>query len=319
MKPDIGFGKSPSTVRLFRREGSRETSPHRDPEREILNHPLPRPPVSDSARRSPSPSHRANQSHKSNFSSSSTLHGSLNHVQDEENQRPKTAGNSTSQFNGNESPGVLSKEILLGRRLYAKAIDPSLQEIHAQTSNQAKRDALAKLADAFGTLDAVDPEGQLIFFKSLVEKLGGDKKLVRELGLPEKPTSSRSISRSPSKTFLQHTPVLSPTLEDHITTSPITPSRQKGDGSNSPLKLVMAQSNPHLKSHKKRQSGLGISLSEHVERENARERKEKEDREREKLVGLPGGEVQGMEHLSHLADVLYGRWTAKLGARWPNV
>ena len=41
-----------------------------------------------------------------------------------------------------------SKEAVLGRRLYAKAVEPTMAELHAQTSCMAKREALANLSDA---------------------------------------------------------------------------------------------------------------------------------------------------------------------------
>lgn len=353
LKPDISFGNSPSTVRLFRRvsdksQHSRSPSPQRDREREIPSHALPQPPSSPSSRRSPSPSHRSNQSNNSNISTSSTLQGSIqHHVHDEENQRPKTPKNTQSSANNtsntksnagaNAGGGmVASKEILFGRRLYSKAIDPSLQEIHAQTSNQAKRDALAKLADAFATLDAVDPEGELLFLKTLLEKVGNDKKLVKELGLggkvgtggassfEEKSTLSlnRNRSRSPSKSLaggLQHTPILEPMQEDAIVT-PTSPSPKKAlplPGEGSPLKLVLAQNNPHLRSHRRRvASGLGLALGGDI---SVLGREGEKEREKEKLVGLPGREVPGMEHLKDLAEVLYSRWSDGLRGRWPNV
>lgn len=333
LKADISFGNSPSTVRLFRRvsdksNSSREPSPSR--EREISCHPLPAlpPPSGSSSRRSISPSHRSNQTHNSNLSTSSTLQGSLpdlSHRHNEENHRPKTAGTNSS---GERESSVVSKEILLGRRLYAKAVEPCLQELHAQTSNSAKRDALGKLADAFSALDAVDPEGQLLFFKAMIEKLGTDKKLVKELslgGVVDGGLSGRS--RSPSKTST-HMPVLSPTQEHTPTPSqPSSPKKLLGGpdpstpsagGGNSPIKLVLAQSNPHLRSHRRRQaSGLGISTPSSAAPQILRE--ERDGGDKEKLVGLPGRDVAGMGHLKDLADVLYGRWSEGLRGRWPNV
>ncbi|MCJ1473633.1 hypothetical protein MMC13_002284 [Lambiella insularis] len=68
-------------------------------------------------------------------------------------------------------------------------------------------------------------------------------------------------------------------------------------------KLVLAQNNPHLRSHRRRQSSIqptndGIS---------------------EKLPNLPGQLVPGMEHTKKLADVLYGKWASGLKNRWSVV
>ncbi|ROV87499.1 hypothetical protein VMCG_10504 [Cytospora schulzeri] len=56
-----------------------------------------------------------------------------------------------------------SKEALLGHRAFTKALEPTMAELHAQTSGQQKREALAKLSDAFALLDSPSsasvPEG----------------------------------------------------------------------------------------------------------------------------------------------------------------
>jgi serine/threonine-protein kinase 24/25/MST4 len=66
----------------------------------------------------------------------------------------------------------------------------------------------------------------------------------------------------------------------------------------SAARLILAQNNPHLQSHRRRQSSM------HAE---------------EKLSNLPGQVVTGMEHTKQLADVLYGRWSDGLRNRWPAV
>ncbi|KAI9665595.1 MAG: hypothetical protein M1829_005675 [Trizodia sp. TS-e1964] len=72
---------------------------------------------------------------------------------------------------------------------------------------------------------------------------------------------------------------------------PVTPSKPK---------LVLAQNNPHLKSHRRRQS-LQVS----------------DDGWNIKPSNLPGSYVPGMEHTKQLADVLYGRWIEGMKNRWP--
>ena len=68
-------------------------------------------------------------------------------------------------------------------------------------------------------------------------------------------------------------------------------------------KLVLAQNNPHLKSHRRRQSSIFSA----------------EDAWAEQELYLPGRLVPGMEHLKHLGDVLYSKWAEGLKNRWPNL
>lgn len=206
LQPDINFGNSGSTVRLFRR-------------------------VSDN-------------SAAGNMGSADTLFGSR-----DENRPPMTA--------------TVTKEALLGRRAYGKVLDSVFQEIHAQTSNQAHREALSRLADAWSALDAIDPEGEYQLLKLVIEKVQRDPKLCALI-----PASCDGTPQT-------------------------TPQKQK---------LVMAQNNPHLKSHRRRQST-----------------QIPEDAWREKITILPGQVIPGMEHTKQLADVLYGRWSGGLSNRWPAV
>ena len=68
-------------------------------------------------------------------------------------------------------------------------------------------------------------------------------------------------------------------------------------------KLVLAQNNPHLKSHRRRQSSLLPS----------------DDTWSDKQIELSGQLVPGMEHTKRLADVLYSKWAEGLKNRWPNL
>lgn len=65
----------------------------------------------------------------------------------------------------------MTKEALLGRRLYSSVIDHALQETYAQTGSQPKREALARVADAWNALDAIDPEGECQLVKSILARL----------------------------------------------------------------------------------------------------------------------------------------------------
>ncbi|KAL2841306.1 hypothetical protein BJX68DRAFT_258133 [Aspergillus pseudodeflectus] len=67
-------------------------------------------------------------------------------------------------------------------------------------------------------------------------------------------------------------------------------------------RLVLAQNNPHLKSHKRRQSAAMIEPDLQPQQAN-----------------LSGQPVAGMEHIKQLSDVLYQRWSEGLRNRWPGV
>jgi serine/threonine-protein kinase 24/25/MST4 len=213
LQPDMSFGNTGSTVRLFRR-------------------------VSDN-------------STVAQVSPNNTAPGTAR----DENRPPMTE--------------TVTKEATLGRRVFNKVVDPAFQELHAQTSNQAKRDALSRLADAFSALDAVDPEGEYQLLKFMIDRVQSDGKL-------------SSLLSSSKGSIRDGTP--------------------QGTPKKSAAKLVLAQSNPHLQSHRRRQTSM------HTDGEY-----------REKLNNLPGQVIPGMEHTKQLADVLYGRWSDGLRNRWPAV
>ncbi|KAK4696991.1 hypothetical protein P7C71_g1002, partial [Lecanoromycetidae sp. Uapishka_2] len=162
----------------------------------------------------------------------------------------------------NQPPGgeTVTKEAMLGRRAYSKAIDQAFQETHAQTANAGKREAISRVALAWNSLDKDDPEGECHLLKLIIEKVQNDPKL----------SSLLPISQ------------------------PETPQKPK---------LVLAQNNPHLKSHRRRQSSLQPA----------------EDLWSDKQLQLPGQLVPGMEHTKQLADVLYSKWAEGLKNRWPNL
>lgn len=197
---------------------------------------------------------------------------------------------------------VTSKEAVLGRRLYSKALDPTLAELHAQTSNTAKRAALAKLSDAFAALDAVDPEGAYHLFRNLNSAIAQDKKLSATLSNNTGSTKETIGSdNSHGTVVIKSTPANSPP-----SSAPL-----------SPTKFVLASNNPHLKSHRRRQSaavtGTGI---------NSPDKTARLERDAEKAAlqaKYPGREPQpGMEHCKQLSDVLYSRWVDGLRLRWPG-
>ncbi|KAJ5626559.1 hypothetical protein N7528_003986 [Penicillium herquei] len=83
-----------------------------------------------------------------------------------------------------------------------------------------------------------------------------------------------------------------PRLSSLLPTSP-----QQPDSPSRP-KLMLAQNNPHLKSHRRRQSSVVDSQPPSP------------------LSNLPGQNASGMEHTKQLSDVLYSRWAEGLRNRW---
>ena len=66
---------------------------------------------------------------------------------------------------------TVTKEALLGRRAYTKAIDQAVQETCAQTGNQSKREAISRVALAWDILDKEDPVGEYHLLKLIIDKV----------------------------------------------------------------------------------------------------------------------------------------------------
>ncbi|KPM41586.1 Serine/threonine-protein kinase svkA [Neonectria ditissima] len=190
----------------------------------------------------------------------------------------------------NASPSVAApvepygKEAVLGRRLYARAVEPTLAELHAQTSAMQKREALAKLSDAFAALDAVDPEGAYHLMSNMVSAMSQDNKL------------SAALLRQPTKRIPDDG-----TPQGTVIVKNVTPQT-------SPSKLALNPNNTHLRSHRRR----------HIDSSTVNE---KDLVDKSTLEGrYPGQEARsGMEHCKQLSDVLYSRWVDGLRIRWPAV
>lgn len=198
-----------------------------------------------------------------------------------------------------------SKEGVLGRRCFAKCIDPALQEAHAATGDRTKREALGRLAEAWSKFDELDPEGELLLMRALMDRIQSDPKLASSL-LPQRVANAQLASlktHSPKKSSISVTeielsaqdlsPSRSPTKSPRRTSEhPLSPSK-----ASSPTKLVMNPQNPHLK---KMRSNGQLKAKPIVDEKN-----------------LPGHVEKGMEHVGMLTDVLYGRWAEGLKSRWP--
>ncbi|KAF2753958.1 Pkinase-domain-containing protein [Pseudovirgaria hyperparasitica] len=261
---DMSFGNSPSTVRQFRRvSGEKEHG-------------------------QPGPLSRSN---------------SVIHVGDGNTPIHEDAGvqdENAPLMPVDAHPPPATKEALLGRRAFSKIIDPALQETYAQTGSQTKREALSKVANAWSALDRVDPEGEYLLLKMMLERVSGDARLATALGI-------QFTHQSPVK----NTPA--PAVREVSSIPPSTPSRRDSGAPDTPTKtkLVLAQNNPHLKSHHRRRQSAFVGGA--VDRDLAAAAHYAGFDEKK----LPGHVQPGMEHAGLLADVLYGRWMEGLKSRWP--
>ncbi|GAB7340340.1 hypothetical protein MBLNU457_6789t2 [Dothideomycetes sp. NU457] len=204
---------------------------------------------------------------------------------------------------------AVTKEGLYGRRAYTKAIDPAFQECNANTSDAAKREALSKVAEAWTALDLLDPEGELLLLKAIMDRVQADPKLAAAV-MPKHVANAQLASlkvaktphRSPSMASLSPTKRSAASSADNDVASPAASPTKQRTPSSSPLKLTIAPQNPHLKTLRKKQSLL---LEEKLAQDKRLEEK------------MPGRVEPDQEHVGMLADVLYNRWTDGLRSRWP--
>ena len=334
---NIAFGNSPSTVRQFRR-----VSPNAEKEKENPMEPMKehqqQNPIStwDAVQMPPPPA-------PSNFSSRAS------HVASE------------------------SKEVTLGRKLYNKAIGISCQEVLNTTADQEKREAVARLAEAFSDLEQVDPEGIYHIMLGALGRMETDGKLHQLLPAAKRKQESHSHSRPQSQS--QSTPasavsqptsqastllgsqiqqgnhsrrqsqiIQEPSSSSQPSSTTSTPRKEKA---NNAAKLVLAQNNPHLKSHRRRQSALvetrsrqgsgadfwnssspvdsprnsgrgrdGRGVEERGGGGGGERGMSKEDRELLEL--MPGRNQDELEHTKQLAECMFERWCEGLRVRWPN-
>ncbi|KAJ4389249.1 hypothetical protein N0V93_006714 [Gnomoniopsis smithogilvyi] len=200
-----------------------------------------------------------------------------------------------------------SKEAALGHRLYVKAIDPVLAELHAQTAGSKKREALAKLSDAFALLDTVDPEGAHQLMQSMVSAMARDRKLS-----PAFLNGMKSEEKAAPEGYTYGTVINM--NKAHQTSAP-----------NSPAKLNLNTGNPQLRSHRKRRESLApdirpVTPSTPSRNDRSDERRLRELEKAQLEARFPGREAApGMEHAKQLSEQLYNRWVGNLQSRWPNI
>lgn len=297
---DLSYGNSPSTVRHFKRVSSCDKAapsalgPPKNPFQPNPN--------AQTFRPTPPASTRTNE-------------------MNDENEPPEP----------DYPPMPVTKDALYGRRAYSKVLDGVFQEAHADSASRHQREAMSKLAQAWEHLDQVDPHGEFILLKSMIERLQTDPKLASALGIavptPQNPHHPGHDTRT-SDTSLGGTTVhgtATTRMRANTTSTDGRPSTAMSTASaassahlQSPLstpasplkgaKLVLAQNNPHLKSHRRRQSAfVGGEKMWGAEKNGFADIDEKK---------LPGHVERGMEQQGVIADILYGQWIAGLKNRW---
>lgn len=98
----------------------------------------------------------------------------------------------------------LTKEAKIGRKAFSKIIDPAFQELYAQTADPAARDAVSKVGQAWAALDALDPDGEFLLMKLILERVQGEPKLANLL----LPGSAPSTPQKAKLTLSQANPHL---------------------------------------------------------------------------------------------------------------
>lgn len=201
------------------------------------------------------------------------------------------------------APQILSKEGLLGRRAWSKAVEPAVAEVCANTSQRDKREVLAKLGDAWARVDDQDPEGQLVLLKAIIDRVAADPKLAKLLPRQE---VARQSSSEKSGNEQPRSRAGTPIMDGHRDT---TPQGSPVAALNSPRRRRSSQAGLHQLSSqtpvrsRRRDSLMSADLNEKVGRQ----------------PGMPGAQIAGMEHTKQLSDVLYGRWAEGLRERWSGV
>ncbi|RVX72880.1 hypothetical protein B0A52_03233 [Exophiala mesophila] len=300
---NMSFGNSPSTVRQFRRVSPSAigiNSENEDPNSSVIR----------------TPSKAKPGLHQMVDMDNSLLHGS----------RP----DKTSRFSSTATTiAAESKEASLGRKLYTNAIGITCQDVLSNTADEVKREAVARLAEAFSDLESLDPDGMYHIMRGIVDKMQSDKDLRNLLpsvggdqhqSFPDPPNNAPSAEKDASSP--QSQPPSQPiTANASRQVTPLTPTGKGNMGA----KLVLAQNNPHLKSHRRRQSAQAaivksrdtsqVFLPSPEKHRKTGLSQEDAELERDMFKGFQGG----LEHNRQLADSLFERWCEGLRVRWPAV
>jgi serine/threonine-protein kinase 24/25/MST4 len=350
---NMSFGNSPSTVRQFRRVSPNTTTTanveNENPNSSVIRTPL---------------------KAKPDLSSLIDTETSLL-------SRP----NKDSRFSSTATTIAMeTKEASLGRQLYSKAIGIACQNVLDDTADEVKREAVARLAEAFSDLESVDPDGMYHIMLAVLSKISSDDTLKTLIPLsssppppppattlptpqnvplpssPQKPSHVRNLST----TSLLHSQQ-NPSIPKHNTPTKANESRQVTpqtptatpigtSKASAAAKLVLAQNNPHLKSHRRRQSAQAlltksrevsqsVSLLSRSPRKGSKEsvskgegmmqrvsaekksggRDEEDDEIGREMRRAFGEKSDGLEHTRLLSERLFERWVEGLRVRWPAV
>jgi serine/threonine-protein kinase 24/25/MST4 len=309
---DLTFGNSPSTVRHFKRvpSGERRAALRSNPPSDANLQGFQPNPQARTFRPSPTSSHH-----------------------------PLDVNNENTPPTPDYPPMPVTKDALYGRRAYSKVLDSVFQEAYSDTASPHQREAIGRVGQAWQHLDEVDPHGEFMLLKAMVDRLKNDAKLAAALGI-EVSQSPRKHNTNTSETSLSGTTVhgtsttrihssrntRSTTTVDRVCSEERTTSSEESTttstsflspsgtpvrtSSGSPVKgtkLQLAQNTPHLKSHRRRQSA--VVVGEKSPGQNASSALDEKK--------LPGYVEKGMEQQGLLADILYGQWTQGLRNRWP--
>ena len=351
------FGNSPSTVRQFRRTASSSSSSIS----RIVSNPFANPSITPHLTSSSSSSYslpptddifdeNAEHEPEENDENRPPPPPPLSETIDTRRPNPHPHQHHQHQHNAPHPKGI-TKESLLGNRLFAKCIDPTLSSLLANTSSPpSTRTAISRLGSAWQDLDREDPEGGFLFLKQLIEKIGGDAKLAAALLPSSLQVSGQQVAGTGTGTGAGAAP---------LSRSSSQVSNGAGGGGGGGAKLMLAQNNPHLKSHhRRRQSAIlspvsngsssfstsSISNNGSLENDDAKGRKgsginngfDNDDNNNhgdgdgscwaleKKFPGGSGGSARArgggmLDHEYQLAEALYGQWVRGLGVRWPGV
>lgn len=198
-----------------------------------------------------------------------------------------------------------SKEAILGHRVFTKAVEPTMTELHAQTSGQQKREALAKLSEAFALLDSVDPEGSYHLVQGVISSISQDKRLSKGF---LKGSAAVDDVKTVTPEGYTHGTVINMNKRDQISAPP------------SPAKPLIKPGSPHPRSNHRRQGSQAPSDASTSKNDKSDERHLRDLEKAALEARFPGKEAQpGLEHCKQLSELLYGRWVSNLQTRWPGI
>ena len=320
---NMSFGNSPSTIRQFRRVSPAAIeNDHYPKEKDSAATP-------SSSSLSPSKVRHTTQSTPSSLSKadSEIMSPPLLPAMDTSRMHRRSNGSSTNTSmtkstdttsSPPQPPSITASQSIapvpiplgLAHYLQTHAIAPSVQDIFTRTTTATSGDSnkqavLSRLMEAFSELESVDPEALLQIFNGIMKRVRRDEGL---------------------KCL----------LEDG--TEQISPQKVSASGAGPGAKLVLAQNNPHLRSHHRRRQSAFVQGQNHAEQQSlagarqraemmpkdpcstrsvrtrrevkeTRKEKEEEEKEREKHMGqikdlMPGrgeeNENENMKGMEHI-------------------